>query len=64
MGTSGANRQSPLGLLPAEATPGLYDRVVEVLRTRHYIRRIEQTYPASRDGYDIRTVQNSWAIAR
>ncbi len=52
MGT--ANRQWPLGLLPAQPTPRLYDRVVEVLRTRHYSRRTEQTYEG---GYDIRTVQ-------
>ncbi len=57
MGTSSASRQSPLGLFPAQPTPRLYDRVVEVLRTRHYSRRTEQTYPASRDGYDIHTVQ-------
>ncbi len=44
MGTSGANRQSPLGLFPAQPTPRLYDRVLEVLRTRHYSRRTEQTY--------------------
>ncbi len=54
MGTSGANRQSPLGLFPAQPTPRLYDWVVEVLRTRHYSRRTEQTYES---GYDIRTVQ-------
>lgn len=44
MGTSSANRQSPLGLFPSQPTPRLYDRVVEVLRTRHYSRRTEQTY--------------------
>ena len=54
MGTSGANRQSPLGLFPAQPTPRHYDRVVEVLRARHYSRRTEQTYES---GYDIRTVQ-------
>ncbi len=54
MGTSGANRQSPLGLFPAQPTPRLYDRVVEVLHTRHYSRLTEQTYES---GYHIRTVQ-------
>ncbi len=44
MGTSSANRQSPLGLFPAQPTPRLYDRVVEVLRARHSSRRTEQTY--------------------
>ena len=44
MGCSPADRQSPLGLFPAQPTPRLYDRVVEVLRTRHYSRRNEQTY--------------------
>jgi len=44
MGTSGANRQSPLGLFPAQPTPGRYDQLLEVLRTRHYSRRTEQTY--------------------
>jgi len=44
MGTSGANRQSPLRLFPAQTTPRLYDRVVEVLRARHYSRRTEQAY--------------------
>ena len=44
MGCSPADRQSPLGLFSAQPTPRLYDRVVEVLRTRHYSRRTEQTY--------------------
>jgi len=44
MGTSGANRQSPLRLFPAQTTPRLYDRVVEVLRARHYSRRTDQAY--------------------
>ncbi len=57
MGTSDANRQSPLGLFPGQPMLRLYDRVVEVLRARHYSRPTEQTYPASRDGYDIRTVE-------
>jgi hypothetical protein len=34
MNNSPADRQSPLGLFPGEPTPRLYDRVVEVLRTR------------------------------
>ncbi len=44
MGTSGANRQSPLGLFPAQPRPRPYDRVVEVLRARHYSRRTEEAY--------------------
>jgi len=31
-----AARRSPLGLFPGQPTPWLYDRVVEVLRTRHW----------------------------
>ena len=31
-----ADRRSPLGLFPGEPTPRLYDRTVEVLRTRHW----------------------------
>src|SRR3970040_96707 len=44
MGTSSANRQSPLGLFPAQPSPRLYDRVVEVLRARHYSCRTEEAY--------------------
>jgi len=45
MNNSPADRRSPLGLFPGEPTPRLYDRVVEVLRTRHYSRRTEQAAP-------------------
>ncbi len=38
------NRRSPLGLLPGEPTPRLYDYVAEVMRTRHDLRRTEQAY--------------------
>jgi hypothetical protein len=31
-----ADRRPPLGLFPGEPTPRVYDRVVEVLRTRHW----------------------------
>ena len=31
-----ANRRSPLGLFAGAPTPRLYDRVAEVLRTRHW----------------------------
>jgi site-specific recombinase XerD len=44
MNNSTADRRLPLGLLPGQPTPRLYDRVVEVLRTRRYSRRTEQTY--------------------
>jgi hypothetical protein len=39
-----ADRRSPLGLFPGESAPQLYDRVVEVPRTRHYSRRTEDAY--------------------
>ena len=68
MNNSPADRRSPLGLFPGEPTPRLNDRVVGVLRTRHYSRRTEQAYihwirrfirfqRLLQDGYDIRTVQ-------
>ena len=44
MNNSPADRRSPLGLFPGEPTARLYDRVVEVLPTRHYTRRTEQAY--------------------
>jgi hypothetical protein len=44
MNNSPALRRSPLGLFPGEPTPRLHDRVVEVLRTRHYSRHTEQSY--------------------
>jgi hypothetical protein len=34
----------PLGLFPGQPGPRLYDRVVEVLRGRHYRRRTEEAY--------------------
>jgi hypothetical protein len=42
MNDSAADRRSPLGLFPGGSTPRLYDRVVELLRTRHYSRRTEE----------------------
>ena len=39
MNNSTAYRRSPLGLFPNQPAPRLYDRMVEVLRTRHYSRR-------------------------
>ena len=44
MNNSTAHRRSPLGLFPGQPAPRLYDRVVEVLRTRHYSRRTEEAY--------------------
>ena len=44
MNNSVADRRSPLGLFPGQLAPRLYDRVVEVLRTRHYSRRTEEPY--------------------
>ncbi len=37
-------RRSPLGLFPGQPTPRRYDRVVEILRTRHHSHRAEQAY--------------------
>ena len=39
-----AVRRFPLGTFPGQPTPRLYDRVVEVLRARHYSRRTEEAY--------------------
>ena len=36
--------RGPLGLFPGQPAPRLYDRVVEVLRGRHYSRRTEEAY--------------------
>ncbi len=44
MNNSTADRPLPLGLLVGQPVPRLYDRVVEILRTRHYSRRTEQAY--------------------
>jgi integrase len=44
MNDSAADRRSPLGLFPGQSAPRLYDRVLEVLRTRHYSRRTEEAY--------------------
>ena len=44
MDNSTAPHRSPLGLFPGQSAPRLYDRVVEVLRTRHYSRRTEEAY--------------------
>ena len=41
---SAAPHRSPLGLFPGQASPRLYDRIVETLRARHYSRRTEQAY--------------------
>lgn len=38
------NCRPPLGLFPGQSAPKLYDRVVEVLRTRHYSRCSEEAY--------------------
>jgi hypothetical protein len=43
MNNSPADRRSPLGVFPGEPTPRLYDRVVEVLRTRHWRSRLRPT---------------------
>ena len=37
-------RRSPLGLFPGQSSPRLYDRIIEVLRVRHYSRRTEEAY--------------------
>lgn len=33
-----------LGLFPGQSSPRLYDRIIEVLRVRHYSRRTEEAY--------------------
>lgn len=44
MTTATQQRRSPLGLFPDKPVPRLYDRIVEVLRVRHYCRRTEDAY--------------------
>ncbi len=44
MSTVTHQRPSPLGLFSNQPTPRLYDRIVEVLRVRHYSRRTEEAY--------------------
>ncbi len=44
MNNSLVDRRSPLGVFPGKPTPKLYDRLVELLRTRRYSRRTEQAY--------------------
>lgn len=36
--------RTPLGLFADKPVPRLYDRIVEVLRVRHYSRRTEEAY--------------------
>ena len=44
MTTATGHDRSPLGLFVDEPKPRLYDRIVEVLRVRHYSRRTEEAY--------------------
>lgn len=44
MSTPIRQRRPPLGLFPDKPAPRLYDRIVEVLRARHYSRRTEEAY--------------------
>ncbi len=44
MTTLTQQRRPPLGLFPDKPAPRLYDRIVEVLRVRHYSRRTEEAY--------------------
>ena len=44
MTTIAQQRRSPLRLFPDKPAPRLYDRMVEVLRVRHYSRRTEEAY--------------------
>ena len=37
-------RRPPLGFFPGQAAPRLYDRIIEILRVRHYSRRTEEAY--------------------
>jgi hypothetical protein len=42
MSTATHPRRSPLGLFPGKPVPRLYDRIVQVLRIRHYSPRTEE----------------------
>jgi len=44
MSTAAQQRRTPLGLFADKPAPRLYDRIVEVLRVRHYSRRTEDAY--------------------
>lgn len=44
MTTTTQQCRSPLGLFPDTPVPRIYDRIVEVLRVRHYSRRTEEAY--------------------
>ena len=55
MNNSTAYRRSPLGLFPDQPAPRLYDRVVEVLRTRHYSCRTDSQAGLSRGTGRLKT---------
>jgi integron integrase len=44
MTTATEQRRTPLGLFPDQPVPRLYDRIIEVLRVRHYSQRTEEAY--------------------
>ncbi len=44
MTTATQRCRSPLGLFPDKPAPRMYDRIVEVLRVRHYSRRTVEAY--------------------
>ncbi len=44
MTTVVGQRRLLLGFFPDKPLPRLYDRIVEVLRVRHYSRRMEEAY--------------------
>jgi integron integrase len=44
MSIAAQQRRSALGLFPDRSAPRLYDRIIEVLRVRHYARRTEEAY--------------------
>lgn len=44
MDTSTTPGRPPLGLYPGQDSPRLYDRLVEVRRTKHYSPRTEKSY--------------------
>jgi len=60
MNNSPTDRQSPLGLFPGEPTPTLYDRVVEVLRTRRWRFLVRPTGK----GFMQVSLNKSWAHRR
>lgn len=59
-------RRSVLGCFPGQPIPGLYNRVVEVLRARHYIPRTEEASESRPHSLNIDTLggpMHTWRLA-